>query len=78
MATMLVWLVWAVWHLPVDFSRPGGWSLPAILQLRGPTLLVVPFVLPAAPALRPLIFVWAVAVVIADRMWRRVYRPLAA
>jgi membrane protease YdiL (CAAX protease family) len=99
MATILVWLPWAVWHLPLDFARPGGWSLSAILQLRGPTLLVVsvlitwlynrsqgallspvlfhaamgsfPFVLPAAPALRPLIFVWAIAVVISDRMWRR-------
>jgi membrane protease YdiL (CAAX protease family) len=99
MATILVWLPWAVWHLPLDFSRPGGWSLAAILQLRGPTLLVVsilitglynrsrgallspvlfhagmgsfPFLLPAAPSLRPLIFVWAIAVVVSDRMWRR-------
>jgi uncharacterized protein len=97
MATILVWLPWAVWHLPLDFTRPDGWSLLAILQLRGPYLLVVsilmtwlynrsrgallspvlfhaamnsfPFLLPASPALRPLIFVWVIAVVIADRMW---------
>jgi len=99
MATILVWLPCAVWHPPLDFSRPGRWSLAAILQLRGPALLVVsilitwlynrsrgallspvlfhagmgsfPFVLPAAPALYPLIFVWAIAVVVSDRMWRR-------
>jgi membrane protease YdiL (CAAX protease family) len=98
-ATLLVWLPWAVWHLPLDLSRPGGWTIASIFQLRGPTLLVVsilitwfynrsrgallspvlfhaamgsfPFVLPAAPALRPLIFIWAIAVVIVDRMWRR-------
>jgi len=40
MATTLVWLPWAVWHLPLDFTRPGGWSLLAILQLRGPALLL--------------------------------------
>jgi membrane protease YdiL (CAAX protease family) len=105
MATTLVWLPWAVWHLPLDFTRPGGWSLSAILQLRGPALLGVsilitwlynrsrgallspvlfhaamgsfPFVLPAAPALRPLIFVWAIAVIVADRMWRRGFSGVA-
>jgi membrane protease YdiL (CAAX protease family) len=40
MATTLVWLPWAVWHLPLDFTRPGGWSLLAILELRGPALLL--------------------------------------
>ncbi len=99
MATTLVWLPWAVWHLPLDFTRPGGWSLLTILQLRGPALFLAsilitwlynrsrgsllspvlfhasmnsfPFLLPASAALLPLILVWAVAVIMADRMWRR-------
>jgi CAAX protease family protein len=99
-ATVLVWLPWAIWHLPLDLTRPGGaWSLSMILQQRGVALLIVsilitwlynrsrgallspvlfhgamgsfPFVLPAAPALRPLIFVWAIVVVITEKMWRR-------
>jgi uncharacterized protein len=105
-ATILVWLPWAVWHLPLDLTRPGGaWSLSMILQQRGATLLIVsilitwlynrsrgallspvlfhgamgsfPFVLPAAPALRPLIFVWAIIVVVAEKMWRRGSFPRA-
>jgi len=104
-ATILVWLPWAVWHLPLDLTRPGGgWSLSVILQQRGATLLIVsilltwlynrsqgdllspvlfhgamgsiPFVLPAAPALRPLIFVRDIAVVLAERMWRRGAPPV--
>jgi uncharacterized protein len=99
-ATILVWLPWAVWHLPLDLSRPGGgWSLPMILQQRGLTLLIVsilitwlynrsrgsllapvlfhgamgsfPFLLPASPALRSLILVWAIVVVLTEKMWRR-------
>jgi membrane protease YdiL (CAAX protease family) len=105
-ATVLVWLPWAVWHLPLDLTRPGGgWGLSMILQQRGLTLLIIsilitwlynrsrgallspvlfhgamgsfPFVLSAAPALRPLIFVWAIIVVVADRMWHRRSSQLA-
>ena len=104
MATVALWTAWAVWHLPLDFTRPGGWTMSGILQQRGPTLLVVsilitwlynraegallspvlfhaamgtfPFVLPAAPALLPLIVVWAIVVMITDRMWR--YRQASA
>lgn len=97
MATILVWLPWAVWHLPLDFTRPR-WILLGILETRGPALLLAsilitwlynrsrgallspvlfhaamnsfPFLLPASAALLPLILVWAIAVVIGDRMWR--------
>ena len=38
MATVLVWLPWALWHLPLDIRRPGGWTLLSLLELRGPAL----------------------------------------
>lgn len=38
MATVLVWLPWALWHLPLDLTRPG-WNLLTIFLLRGPALL---------------------------------------
>jgi membrane protease YdiL (CAAX protease family) len=38
-ASVLVWLPWAVWHLPLDITRPG-WGLLMILQARGIVLLI--------------------------------------
>jgi len=45
MASVLVWLPWAIWHLPLDFARPGGWSLRMILQQRGVVLLIFSIVI---------------------------------
>jgi uncharacterized protein len=39
MASVLVWLPWAVWHLPLDITRPG-WGLFAVMQNRGIVLLI--------------------------------------
>lgn len=39
MASVLVWLPWAVWHLPLDIHRPG-WGPAVILQNRGVVLLI--------------------------------------
>jgi uncharacterized protein len=38
-ASVFIWLPWAVWHLPLDVTRPG-WGLFAILQNRGIVLLI--------------------------------------
>jgi uncharacterized protein len=45
MASVLVWLPWAIWHLPLDFTRPGGWSVRAIVQQRGVVLLIFSIVI---------------------------------
>ena len=39
MASVLVWVPWAVWHLPLDLTRPG-WGLRAIVQQRVVILLL--------------------------------------
>jgi len=33
-ATLMVWLPWALWHAPLDYSRPGGFSLVMYLEVR--------------------------------------------
>ena len=30
----MVWLPWSLWHLPLDFSRPGRFSLVSWLLIR--------------------------------------------
>lgn len=40
MASILVWIPWAIWHLPLDFARPGGWTWGAIFQQRVVALLL--------------------------------------
>jgi uncharacterized protein len=45
MASVLVWLPWAVWHLPLDLTRPGGWSLRIFIQQRVVVLLIFSIVI---------------------------------
>lgn len=33
-STLLVWLAWALWHAPLDYFRPGGFSLVLYMQAR--------------------------------------------
>lgn len=40
MASVLIWLPWAIWHLPLDLTRPGGWSLQAEFRQRVVVLLI--------------------------------------
>jgi len=40
MASVLVWLPWAIWHLPLDLTRPGGWSLLMEFRQRVVVLLI--------------------------------------
>ncbi len=40
MASVLVWMPWAIWHLPLDLTRPGGWSLQTEFRQRVVALLI--------------------------------------
>jgi membrane protease YdiL (CAAX protease family) len=43
LATLLVWLPWALWHAPLDYFRPGRFSLVAYLEMR--VIFLIPIAL---------------------------------
>jgi membrane protease YdiL (CAAX protease family) len=45
LASLIVWLLWAVWHAPLDFSRPVPFSLGMYLQVRVIFLLHIVMIL---------------------------------
>ena len=44
-ATMIVWLPWALWHGPLDYYRPGRFSLVMYLELRVAFLILLVIIL---------------------------------
>lgn len=44
-ASLLVWVAWALWHLPLDYFRPGRFSLIMYLQVRLVFLVPIVFIL---------------------------------
>lgn len=45
LASVMVWLPWALWHAPLDYFRPGRFSLAAYLQLRVVFLIPIAIIL---------------------------------
>jgi membrane protease YdiL (CAAX protease family) len=43
LASLFVWLPWALWHLPLDYSRPGHFSIAMYLQVR--VIFLIPIVI---------------------------------
>lgn len=43
-ASLVVWIAWALWHLPLDYFRPGGFSLAMFLKIRVIFLLPIVFI----------------------------------
>lgn len=98
-ATIIVWISWALWHLPLDLHSSLGASLPVYFGNRLLVLLpltviatwlfnrsrqsilttalfhsafnALPDVLPSAPSMSWLLWIWAIAVIVTDRMWRK-------
>jgi membrane protease YdiL (CAAX protease family) len=99
LATIIVWISWALWHLPLDLHSSLGASFSAYLANRFLLLLpltviatwlynrsgqnilttalfhsafnTLPDVLPSAPGMSWLLWIWAIAVIVTDRMWRK-------
>jgi len=44
-ATLFVWLAWALWHLPLDLSRPTRFSFVQYLEIRVIFLIPVAIIL---------------------------------
>ena len=45
LASLLVWLPWAAWHAPLDYYRPGRFSLVQYLLLRVVFLIPITIIL---------------------------------